>query len=299
MKKHIFLCLVVIWGINADAQQLQSTSFYEVQSLLHNPSVAGVQNNGMIGATYRTQWSGIDGSPVTVNVFGSFALPKQNIGIGGSLYADKTGPTSRKGLNLYLAKHINMSKGTLSLGLEARMQQYMIDIDKLLQTLGPADPVLGNGDSKFKFDASFGASYTSEKFQVGASVSQLIQSKLDFYTGNLSRSAEARLYRHYYFHGVYFWQVDEANRIIPHALFVYLPNAPLEFQGGVRIEHNNLLWWDLSLRAKQSWLISAGLKLNKRMNFGYSFEIYRTPLSVYETGSNAHEFMLRYDLKGK
>lgn len=298
MKKHIIFFLSFLLSLTAGAQQLQSTSFYELQSLLHNPSVAGVQNYGMLGATYRTQWSGIDGSPATANVFGSFALPKHSIGLGGYLYSDKTGPTSRTGIDLQMAKHIKMKKGTFSLGIEARMQQYAIDVNKLIETLG-ADPVLGNADNKFKFDAGFGASYTSEKFQVGASVSQLIQSKLDFYSGNLTRSAEARLYRHYYFHGAYFWQVDETNKVIPHALFIYLPNAPLEFQGGFRVEHNDLFWWGLALRRKQSWLISAGLKLNNKLNFGYSFEIYREPLSVFQTGSNAHEFMLRYDFKRK
>src|SRR5206468_3167602 len=129
----------------------------------------------------------------------------------------------------------------------------------------------------------------------GVSVAQLVQSKLGFYSGNLATTDQARLYRHYYAHALYKWQVDQATVIIPNFMMIYLPNAPMEFQGGARVEHNNLFWWGLSLRAKQSWLISAGVHISNKATIGYSFEIYKTPLSVYDNGSNAHEILIRYD----
>jgi type IX secretion system PorP/SprF family membrane protein len=296
MKKYFFLFAALTTTGFAFGQQLQTSSFYDMQGAFFNPSTAGVQNKAMVGATYRSQWSGISGSPKTATVFGSFALPEQKIGLGGYIYNDQTGPTSRTGINMAFAKHIPMSKGTLSFGLEAKAQQYRIDVAKLSQSLG-TDPVLASGDdSKFKFDAGFGASYTSDKFQVGVSVAQLVQSKLDFYEGaNLTRTEEGRLYRHYYGHASYNWKVDEATVIVPNVLFIYLPNAPLEFQGGARVEHNNTFWWGLGLRANQSWMASAGVHINKQMRVGYSFELYKTPLSVYDKGSNAHELILRYD----
>ncbi len=295
MKKILLLLVLAHLGVLATAQQLQSSSFYDLQGVFMNPSMAGVQKHAMIGASYRTQWSGISGAPKTATLFGSFKLPKQAIGLGGYLYSDKTGPTSRNGLALSFAKHIELSKGLLSLGVEARMQQWMIDRNKLSQTLG-TDPVLSNGDNKFKFDAGFGVSFANERLQVGASVSQLVQSELDFYSGNLTRSEQGRLYRHYYAHGAYKFDVDGSTTITPNFLLTYLPNAPLEFQGGARVEHKELFWWGLAMRARQSWLLSAGVHVDKKLTLGYSFEIYRTPLSIYDKGSNAHELILRYDL---
>jgi hypothetical protein len=118
---------------------------------------------------------------------------------------------------------------------------------------------------------------------------------LDFYTGSLSTTESARLYRHYYLHGSYAWQVDKNSKIIPNFLLIYLPNAPTEFQGGVRVEHKELFWWGLSLRARQSWMLSAGVKVQKKFTIGYCFDIYSTPLSVYDKGANAHELLLKYD----
>ena len=293
MKKYIVCALFLGVFAQARAQQLQTSSMYDLQGVFHNPSTAGVRNS-MAGVSYRTQWSGISGSPRTATAFGSFSLPSLKIGIGGYAYNDKTGPTSRTGLQLAFAKHIPAGEGTFSLGIEARGQQYSLDRAKLTATLG-SDPAIGTSENRFVFDAGFGISYTNKKLQLGASVSNLVQTKLGFYTGNLTTSETARMYRHYFFHGSYRWDVDGSTTITPNFLVIYLPNAPTEFQGGVRVEHKELFFWGLSLRAKQSFMLSAGLHINKKLTVGYAFDIYQTPLSVFDKGANAHEMLLRYN----
>lgn len=295
MRYLVIGVIGLLTGYTSMAQQLQTSSMYDLQGVFHNPAMAGTQKNNIAGATYRSQWSGISGSPKTATLFGSFKLPDMNAGISGYLYNDKTGPTSRTGLQLSMAKHIPLENNAkLSLGIEARLQQMSLDRAKLMETLG-SDPAIGSSSNDFKFDAGFGIAYVSEKWQLGASVSQLVQSKLNFYSGNLSRSQQGRLYRHYYLHGAYKWNVDGTTDIIPNFLMIYLPNAPLEFQGGFRVEHNETFWWGLALRAKQSFMLTAGLHVNKKFTIGYSFDMYRTPLSIFDRGSNAHELMLRYN----
>lgn len=295
MKHKILTAFFVAFAAIANAQQLQTSSMYDLQGVLHNPSTAGVQETNFIGVTYRSQWAGISGSPKTSTIYGSFNLPKQGIGVGGYIYQDKTGPTSRTGIELSLAKHIVIGeKGTFSLGLETRLQQYALDKTKLSATLGN-DPVLGGSDSRFKYDAGFGASFTSKKFQVGASVSQLVQSKLGFYSGNLTTTEEAMLYRHYYLHGSYNFKADDATTITPNALFVYLPNAPLNFQGGLKFEHNKIFWWGLGYRARQSFMLSAGVHIHKKFTLGYAYDNYINPVSSFDNGASAHELLIRYN----
>ena len=186
------------------------------------------------------------------------------------------------------------NNASFSLGLEGRFQQFSIDKIKLQASLGN-DPLLGGKENSFNGDAGFGIAYTGKRFKAGMSVSQLIQSKLDFYSGNLSRTEEARLYRHFYLHSSYIFNADANTKLIPNFLFIYLPNAPLEFQGGVRVEYKDLLWWGVALRARQSWMISAGLKIHKKFTIGYCFDIFSTPLSVFDGGSNGNEILLKYD----
>ena len=110
MKKYIFIAALLGSAALTEAQQLQTSSFYEMQGILFNPSVAGVfqdaDTKGIAGITYRNQWSGIAGSPQTFTAFGSFNLPKQKFGVSAMAYNDETGPTSRIGLQLAFAKHI-------------------------------------------------------------------------------------------------------------------------------------------------------------------------------------------------
>jgi type IX secretion system PorP/SprF family membrane protein len=294
MNRKIFFAVFLFISVQSNAQQLMTSSLYELQGNLHNPALAGVGGQVTMGASYRSMWSGIEGSPSTALIFGSGYIAKAKIGVGGYLYSDVTGPTSRKGIQTSYAYHIPLQKGaSFSVGLEARFQQVSIDKTLLQESLGN-DPVLAGAGNRFKGDAGVGVAYTSPKFQVGASVSQLIQSKLDFYNGTLTRSEEARLYRHFYVHGSYNWQVDANTKVIPNFLLIYLPNAPAEFQAGARVEHKEVFWWGLSLRARQSWMLSAGVKVQKKLTLGYSFDIYSTPLSVFDKGPNAHEVLLRY-----
>lgn len=295
MKKLIlFINIVLVAGVS-QGQQLMTSSLYDQHGNLHNPATAGSAKHAMIGASYRKTWDGISGAPQTTLIFGSTYLKNAKIGIGGYLYNDVTGPTRRTGGQMAYSYHIQMANdATFSLGLEARLQQFSLDKAKLSATLGN-DPVLASAESRFKADAGFGVAYNGKKLQVGASVSQLIQSKLDFYSGNLTPTEEGRLYRHYYLHGNYKWDVDGNTKIIPNLLFIYLPNAPLEVQGGARVEHNDVFWWGLGLRARQSWMISAGVKIQKKFTIGYCFDIFNTPLSVYDRGANGHEILLRYD----
>ena len=294
MKKLSSIILMLACFTTASAQQLHISSFYDLQGLLHNPSMAGTQPKNLVAATYRSQWNGLSGAPKTQAVFASVNLPKFGAGIGGYIFNDATGPTSRRGINLDLAKHIKISEtAKFSLGVETKIQQYAIDRGKLSSALG-SDPVLGSSENKMKFDAGFGIAYVSEKLEIGASVSQLVQSKLQFYSGNLNRSQEARLYRHYFLHGNYKWN-DGTTKVIPNFLLTYLPNAPMELQAGVNIEHNNVFWWGAGFRLKQSFMLNAGVILKNNVRIGYAYDAYQTPLSDFESGSNAHEIGLRYE----
>ncbi|RYY64641.1 MAG: type IX secretion system membrane protein PorP/SprF [Chitinophagaceae bacterium] len=299
MKKNLLTCVLLLSVLFGAAQQLPVFSLYDLHPTMHNPATAGVKGYASIGGAFRSQWSSVSGAPQTTIVFGDTYLPKVHLGLGGYLYNDVTGPTRRTGLQMAYSYIIRMqNEASFSLGIEGRLQQYSLDHSKIQQALSSNDPVLAGKESQFRGDAGFGVAYTHPRFQIGASVSQLIQSKLRFTDAN-GAPVEARNYRHFFAHGYYDWKVDEVTDIYPNFLAVYLPNAPFEFQGGVRVEHNHLFWYGLSLRARQSWMGSVGVRIKKKFNVGYSIDLYRNPVSVFINGSSAHEIMLRYDFLKK
>jgi len=293
--KNLFLALLLLTSFAGSAQQLNTSSFLELYSVLHNPATVGSHGHAIIGGSFKQQWSSMPGSPQTGVLYGQAHLSHVNLGLGGYLYHDVTGPTARTGLQMAYAYHIPVKQGSFfSLGLEARLQQLSFDRAKLQAALGTVDPV-ANAGNRIKADAGFGMAYTTPTLQVGAAVSQLVQSKYDLYEMAGTTLEQSQLYRHYYLHANVSLKVDETTACIPNALLIYLPNAPLEVQAGARLEHSNLLWYGLGWRARQGWMISAGLKLKKKFSIGYSFDIYSSPLNIYEKGSAGHELLLHYE----
>jgi len=296
-RMQYLLLLLPLFGQAVSAQQLNTSSFYELYSVLHNPAAAGSRQHAFLGGSFKTQWSNMPGSPKTGLLYGQTYLPAARLGLGGYLYHDVTGPSSRTGLQMSYAYHIPVKeKSSVSFGLEARLQQLSFDREKLQQELGGIDPVTTGAHTRFKADAGFGVAYTTPRLQVGAAVSQLVQSKYRLYEVAGTQTEQSRLYRHYYLHGAYSFVPDETMKISPNLLLIYFPNAPLEAQTGVRILHNELLWYGLSWRARQGWMISAGVKGKEKFTIGYSFDIYNAPLSIYQKGSSGHELLLHYDL---
>lgn len=298
MKYTSLFFLLLATCFCGDAQQLQTSSFYELYSVLHNPGTAGSKRKPVIGGSFRTQWRNMPDGPRTGLVYGQAYLAKAKIGLGGYLYNDVTGPTSRTGLQMAYAYYIPVNEEQrISFGFEARLQELRFDRVKLQTQLGSLDPVFLNLSNRLKADAGFGLSYTTPVLQVGASVSQLVQTKYDLYERTGTPAEQSKFYRHYYLHGNYTFKTDEEMKIIPTALFIYLPNAPLEMQTGVRIDYNNILWYGLSWRARQGWMLSAGVNVNERFTIGYSFDLYTSPLSIFESGSTGHEVLLQYSFR--
>ena len=291
--KSIFFVLVSgCCFVKAGAQQIFKISQFTQHNFLYNPAAAGANDVASVGATYRKMWSGIDGGPQTVLLFADKYFDKKKVGVGIFLYDDKTGPTSRTGgeLNVSYSVKLGSDEKRLMFGLAGEFLQYKIDRSALDHQ---DDPLVATGSgTSFKGDAGAGIYLKTPTLNLGISAKQLIQPKLDFLKGNTN--PQGKLYTHYFFMGSYNWKVDEDNVVVPNALLKYQPNAPADFEAGVRLEHRDMLWIGFSYHYKQSYSAFAGVKIARKLSIGYAYDQYSTPLSIFDKGGDAHEIMLRY-----
>jgi len=287
------LLLVSVFMLNTNkAQQIFKLSQYTQHNFLYNPAAAGANDEASIGATYRKMWSGMPGGPQTTLLYGDKYFAKKKTGIGISLYTDKTGPTSRTGGQANISYSVEMgNERRLMFGLAGTVLQYRIDKESFSHYI-PNDPLLASDGTEIKGDAAAGIYYRSNTFNAGVSVQQLVQSKLKFVKS--SSNPEGRLYRHYFVMANYNWRTDESNVLVPNVLLKYLPNTPVDFEGGVRLEHKDLIWVGFNYHYKQSYSAFAGLKVDHKLAIGYALDVYNTPLSVFDDGGTAHEISLRY-----
>jgi type IX secretion system PorP/SprF family membrane protein len=298
MKKIYLLLTVFAFAKMSFAQQLHIVSQYDLHRFLHNPAGAGLNGAKNVGLTYRNQWSGISGAPVTQMISAENYFSKIRLGMGVNLYNDVTGATKRTGIQAAVNYQLPVNQeGTkkISFGMEIRGLQYQLD-KVLLNQYIPGDPVLAGDDKMLKGDVGIGVYYNSKNLNIGASVSQLVQGELRFNENVLNAKDRAQFYRHYYLMGDYTWETNE-TKITPSVQLVYLPQSPVEFTGGVRVTHKEMFWYGLHARVKQGWMLNAGYIFKKKFSVGYALDIYRTPLSIFDRGSLAHEVMMRYSFK--
>jgi type IX secretion system PorP/SprF family membrane protein len=283
----------------SQGQQLHFTSQYLQHNAMYNPAAAGITDVSSIGLSYRSQWSTFSGNPRTFIAYGDANLKKLKAGIAGYVYRDVTGPTNRTGLQLAYSKHIisKDERHKVGLGIELRGLQFGIDKSKLTDALGN-DPVLAGANSKIALDAGAGIYYTNGKLSTGIAVSQLIGSKLKL-ADVPGATDRARLYRHYNFTANYIWQTGDNISLIPNFMLRLIEHAPAEFDFGCRLNYQDKLWWGLNWRMRQFWSVQAGFRILQKVNIGYAYDYYQTPVSLFNGGSHAHELSLRFDMKGK
>lgn len=294
LKRFIVFSAVVFFCSNAQAQQLMKISNYMDHNFINNPAAVGANGNTTFGATYRSQWSGIEGGPTTAIVFGDTYFSKMNTGAGIVLYSDKTGPTSRSGGELNLSYSVKLDEAgdkRFMIGLGAQVIQFKVDKAKIADAI-PNDPLLASSGNTIKGDANAGIYYRSKTWNIGFAAKQLVQPKLNFI--KTAANPQGKLYRQYMATAYYNIKTDESNVLQPHLEVRFQPNAPTDYEGGLTLYHKDMFHIGGSYHYKQAYTIFAGLKLMHKFSINYAYDVYNNPVGIFETGYAAHEIMLRY-----
>lgn len=294
--KYIALIVVALLSFSAHGQQINRRSQYSINPYFVNPAVAGTLNQIPIYATYRNQWSGFKGAPTTYMASFHAQGPK-NSGYGAILSHDNTGGAiSETSLEATGAYHIDLNNyDAVSFGLSLTASQYKFDNSKL--NVYDMDDIALNGgqaETRLNLDANAGFIVYGEKYYFGASVPQLIQSKLKV-TAALDPS-DNRNMRHYQIMGSYKYSLNGSWDIQPSAFMRFTPVTPVQLDVNVRATYIEMLWGGLSVRPREGLGINLG-GFKQNFLFGYSFD-YTTNLSRM-LSPFAHEIIVGYIIPGK
>ena len=96
MKRILILIFTIFLAEGIKAQQLPQITQYMNNNYVINPAVAGMYDYYQVNTIIRNQWVGINEGPRT-SVISIYGKHNNNVGLGGTVYNDITGPTSRIG----------------------------------------------------------------------------------------------------------------------------------------------------------------------------------------------------------
>ena len=290
MKKLYTLLTVIVCTVSGlKAQQVPQYAQYMLNNYILNPAVSGTEDYYEVKSNNRYQWVGVTDAPRTYVLSVHGPHRKHNMGFGGAVYSDVTGPTSRTGAYLSYAYHVKLSqKLKLSFGLGFGVMQFKIDGSKVTLKEGN-DPAMSNGVmSVIAPDATFGIQLYTKKFYFGVSMPQLIGNKLKFFD-NVS-DAQSRLSRHLLIMGGYTFNLGDNWTVQPSFLLKYVTPVPMQIDLGLKIGYRDVVWAGSAFRIKDAVSVMAGFNIGKNIILGYAYDFPMSSLKNYSSGS--HEVMI-------
>lgn len=297
MKKTSLYIAILFCLFTAEmaAQQITRRTQFAFNPYLVNPAVAGTLNQIPIFASYRNQWAGFKGAPVTMMASAHMQGPK-NSGFGAIISHDDTGGAiSETGIEATGAYHIDLNNyDAVSFGLSLTASQYKFDNSKLV-VYDQMDQSLNNmqAESHMNIDANFGMMIYGEDYYFGFSVPQLAQTKLKLES---PFSGENKNMRHFQFMGSYKYFVNDDFDIQPSGLIKFTPVTPVQLDVNVKVGYKEMAWAGITYRNNDAIALNLG-GFYENFFLGYSFDLTTSPAKVMSPFS--HEILLGYIIPGK
>jgi len=306
-----FFILNFVFGL-AGAQQVPMYSQYIMNGFLINPSFAGRDGYTSVNLTVREQWVGMAGAPSTyaasfqtrilknsyisksTSVRKKLVKPTKGgkVGLGGYVFNDNNGIMKRTGIQAAYAYHISMGRtggipNNLSFGLAMTAYQFAINTDGLIYD--PDDPLLNTYDrSVFIPDFNFGASFTTSRYYVGFSMTNLLRGSVLFAdTSNTHRNELG----HYFLTGGVKFPLT-ADWVLEPSAFIKSSDMlfkSIQLDLTSRVYYRDDYWAGLSWRTNDAIILLMGLRYD-RFYFAYAFDFTLTDIRKQSFGT--HEISL-------
>ena len=298
MKRISILIFAICFAGALKAQQLPQITQYMNNNYVINPAVAGMYDYYQVNTTIRNQWAGMNEGPRT-SVISIYGKHSNNVGLGGTVYNDITGPTSRIGGSASYTYAFQLTqKIKLSLALQGGFTQFKIIKDNI-PVKDQNDPLmLGGNVVRTLPDATFGLNVSGNKWYIGAAIPQLLSSELKLMDDDFARiydttSQNGKLASHIYVLGAYTYDINPAISIEPSIFLKSVAGAKTQIDFGIKSEYKEMIWVGMNYKMNNdlsSLAALLGYNINERFNIGYSYGMPSSATSNYYSGS--HEFML-------
>lgn len=293
MRLTLLLIFFILAISKLQAQNDPLYAQYLNNPLLINPAYTGLNNNFNMSVTYRKQWAGFDGSPVTANVSTHTSLFNNKMGVGLVLLQDKIGNSNNTEIQGTYSYKIGFNDKYLSFGLQGGVLNFRSN-DVMLNPYDKNDAVFMQNQNITRPSFGAGIILKSDRFFIGLSVPRMLKATGTF-VDSASNTFEAKLYQqHFYATVAYVFYLSERLRLKPSILVKSVKGAPvsIDYQANVILDEKYIL--GLYTRNLNSIGALLQFKFTKGYRFGYAYEI---PLNnSVGTQFNTHEISLGLNL---
>ncbi len=294
------IVLVLLASFKVSAQQDAQYTQYMYNTISINPAYAGTRGTFSLVGLHRSQWVGLDGAPKTQTL--GFHTPlgaSQRVGLGVSIINDQIGPTSETYFDIDFSYTLQTSdEGRLSLGLKAGGHLLDVNFNELNQYTQNDLLLQSNIENKFSPNIGVGAYYYTDRFYLGISAPNLLETDHFDESSNSNNAASfiARERINYYLISGYIFELNDNLKFKPAVLGKMVSGAPLQ----VDLSANFLINEKLTLGAAWRWSAAlsgmVGFQINDSWMIGFAYDRETTELGRTEFNDGSFEVFLRYEL---
>ena len=276
------LCLSLF---TLQAQQDPLYAQYFNNPMLINPAFAGSMERLYAGVAYRTQWTGVDGGPVTMNFNSHLALADNKVGVGLIVLQDKIGDIKNTQYGGAASYRIKLKNSTFSFGMQAGFTRYATDPNAVRIQNNP-DPAF-NQFTETKFNTGVGVLLQSERYALSLSVPRMLASSVS--QGGQSIQVYAQ---NFYLYGAYLFYVNERIQFKPSALLRATASTPVSLDVNANFVFNKLYTAGIFTRKLNTYGVLLQMIMDN-YRLGYVFEL---PGKGSALNFNTHEISLAISL---
>ncbi|WP_339699120.1 type IX secretion system membrane protein PorP/SprF [uncultured Marixanthomonas sp.] len=304
MKNFNFqLLTILILGLvvqTSYSQQDAQYTQYMYNTLSINPAYAGSRDVFSFVGLYRSQWVGLDGAPTTYTA--SMHTPSgKRVGLGLNIVRDEIFISEETYIDVDFSYTLDVSeKGKLALGLKGGA--HLLDVNSNKANTGAENGSDSEAeifiDNKFSPQVGIGAYYYTDKFYLGLSAPNILETEHfdESNNSNISSSTAKEKINFYLITG-YAFDLNDDLKFKPALLTKLVEGAPLQ----VDISANFLIKEKVTLGAAYRWSAAfsglIGFQLSDQLMLGFAYDRETTELQQYNDGS--FEVFLRFELFNK
>jgi len=281
----------------SNAQQVPLYGQYFYNPFIYNPALTGSDDVTNVFLIHRAQWLDMPGHPTTTALTLDGAIKPKKIGVGMSIYSDKTDFTDRIGVYASFAYNLQIKEShNLMFGLALGGLQNRVDFGKAVARDLDDPALVGGYEKKSTIDGNFGLAYHWKGLKFGISVPQITGTSFK-YEGSSTRTYYD-LSRHYLMSLQYQFFVNSGKDIsvTPLIMMRFMPEAPIQYDINAIFEYKDFVWLAVSYRSDYAIGVNLRLKVAKSISVGYTYDIITSSIKAYSGMS--HEFLLGYSFGG-
>ncbi|MCG8236386.1 PorP/SprF family type IX secretion system membrane protein [Tenacibaculum finnmarkense] len=298
MRKIFITISILICSVKLVAQEInlpQYVSHMADNPFLISPSYAGIGSEFKVRLNGVSQWLGVKESPDTQSLIIDTRLAER-FGGGITIFNDKNGFTSQKGIKLSLASHLTLSQfhdSFLSFGLTYNFVQFGIDTSQ--NNSGQIVPNKSETNSNF----DVGLLYRYERFSISVNANNILDKKIE----NLLTSEPESLGRYTLYTSYVLARISNKIEIEP-SIFIEYYESDKRSRTDLNVKvrkgiYDGYVWVGASYTSLNDQIFKphaiaplVGLKKNNLyMSYGFSIDLNKTQNFNYGT----HMITLGFD----